>query len=82
MRSHLEMLYDFGPSGASFEESRIPAGQTGLTTDYPVGLTMGTRSKAPAAANTDGSVNKGLKRRLAAIVFADVEGYSRLMHDD
>jgi adenylate cyclase len=43
---------------------------------------MGTRSKAPAAANTDGSVNKGLKRRLAAIVFADVEGYSRLMHDD
>ena len=43
---------------------------------------MGTPSTLPAGTSQDIGAEKSLQRRLAAIVFADVAGYSRLMHDD
>lgn len=43
---------------------------------------MGDPENIPSAANLDAGPEKTLRRRLAAIVFADVAGYSRLMHED
>ena len=48
----------------------------------PRGYLMGTPSTLPAGTSQDIGAEKSLQRRLAAIVFADVAGYSRLMHDD
>ena len=36
----------------------------------------------PLATKDDTGTHKALRRKLAAIVFADVAGYSRLMHED
>ena len=49
---------------------------------HPQGHLMGNLSTLPAETSSDIGAGKGFQRRLAAIVFADVAGYSRLMHDD